>query len=114
MNRVGIFLLAIMMVLGFAAGNLHAQCCYSAPTVVYSTPAPVVVQRPAPAVVAPAPVTVAPAPVVTYRPVVPTTVYRTAYPVAPPPVVTARPVVIDTDVYVPGQPVRNFFRAITP
>jgi hypothetical protein len=62
-----------------------------APTVVYSAPIPVV-------------------------PYPPTVVYRPAL-VAPPPVVAyyyARPVIVRPKVYVPGQPVRNFLRAITP
>lgn len=61
-------------------------------------------------------------PVVSYRP-------QTMYSVAsgPPPVVAyraavetfaptvyARPIVVRSKVYVPGRPVRNFFRAITP
>jgi hypothetical protein len=53
-------------------------------------------------------------PVVTYRPVTPVVTYR---PVAP--AVYAAPVaypaaVVRTKVYYPFQPVRNFFKAITP
>jgi hypothetical protein len=50
---------------------------------------------------------VAPAPVVTYRPVVPYTTYAVPY-------IAARPVVVRPKVYVPGQPIRNTIRAITP
>jgi hypothetical protein len=70
------------------------------------------------------PAIVAPAPVVTYSPVIaPTVTYSPAPVVAYSPVVAApapvmvpagRPVVVSTKVYVPGQPVRNFFKAITP
>ncbi len=102
-------------------------------------PAPVVTYRPmSPAVVARAPVvtyraiapaySAAPAPVVTYRQPVPgyaapaaVVTYRrpmtfgapvaTAYGV---PVVMARPVIVSPKVYVPGQPLRNVLRAITP
>ena len=103
-----------------------------AQTVTYQpiAPAPTVTYRP----VAPAPtVTYRPvaAPVVTYRPVAPapTVVYRTPVttyytpaPVttyyAPAPAVTYSPVypaaVVRTKVYYPGQPIRNFFKAITP
>ena len=69
-------------------------------TSTYSTLSPVVSS----AVVTPAPVVTA-APVVSYRPVV------TSYTV---PYVAARPVVVSPKVYVPGEPVRNFFRAVTP
>ena len=50
---------------------------------------------------------VAQAPVVAYRPVVPYTTYSVPY-------VAARPVVVHPKVYVPGQPVRNVVRAVTP
>ena len=50
---------------------------------------------------------VAPAPYVTYSPTVMTSYYGPA-------VVPTYPVVVRTKVYVPGEPVRNFFRAITP
>ncbi len=51
---------------------------------------------------------VAPAPVVAYRPVVSYPTYYAA------PYVAARPVIVSPKVYVPGQPVRNTLRAITP
>jgi hypothetical protein len=80
-------------------------------------PAPVVTTyRP----VVPAPVVttyrpVVPAPVVTrYRPVVPAPVVTTYRPVYPTVVPAVAPVVVATDVYVPGQPIRNLLRAITP
>lgn len=69
----------------------YAPVVTVAPTVVYSPP------------VYSSPVYAAPT-VTTYSPVV------TAYS----PVVAARPVIIRPKVYVPGQPVRNFLRAITP
>ena len=53
---------------------------------------------------------VAPAAVTTYRPVVPAVPYST-YAV---PYVAARPVVVSPKVYVPGEPVRNLIRAVTP
>lgn len=53
--------------------------------------------------VVPAPVE----PVVTYRPVSPYATYSIPYAVA-------RPVVVRPKVYVPGQPVRNAVRAVTP
>lgn len=102
-------------------------------TTVYSQ-APIIVARP---IVQPT-TTYAPAPVITYRPVAPTyyaaptpvityrppviayapalpvygaTTYST-YPVVP--TVVARPVIVSPKVYVPGQPIRNVLRAITP
>lgn len=83
----------------------------SRPTVAYS---PVYVEQP---------VVVARPPVTVYRPVTPAprvTVYSPAVPApavvpASPVVVTAaRPVVVRSKVYVPGQPVRNVLRAVTP
>ena len=89
------------------------QTTYYAPAPVTVAPAPVVTYRP-----------VAPAPVIAYSPVAPTVTYYGAAPapvVAYSPVVGApvivpvgRPVTVSTKVYVPGQPVRNFFKAITP
>lgn len=89
---------------------------YYAPAPVAVAPAPVVTYRPT--------VTYSPAPVVAYSPVAPTVTYYGAAPapvVAYSPVVGApvmvpvgRPVTVSTKVYVPGQPVRNFFKAITP
>ena len=69
-------------------------------------PAPVVVHRPV--------VPVAPAPVVVHRPVVPVapapSVVHSPITVAP----AASPVIVRSTVYVPGQPIRNLLRAITP
>jgi len=84
----------------------------------------------APAVAAPAPVTTyyapvapvttyyAPAPVVTYRAPVatyhaPVVTYRAPV-VYSAPVVAAPYAVVRPKVYIPGQPIRNFVRAITP
>ena len=114
MNRVLIVPGALLIALILAVGDVQAQCCYPAPRVVYSGPAPVVTYYSTPIVTCPAPVVVPAAPVVARRPVVPTTVYRPVYPLSYAPVVTVRPVLVDTDLYVPGQPIRNFFRAITP
>ena len=65
-----------------------------------------------PVVPAPATTYYAPAatPVTTYAPaaVTPVTTYSAV------PVVYARPVVVRTKVYIPGQPIRNMLRAITP
>jgi len=74
-----------------------------------------------PVVAYPAPVVVA-RPVVTVRPrgvyrvplvVAPRVVYRAPVVVAPVPVYAA-PVVVRPKVYIPGQPVRNAIRAVTP
>jgi hypothetical protein len=82
-----------------------------APTVTY---APVVT---APAVTTYAPVIAAP-PTVVYRPMVAaySPVVTTYTPVVTgyAPVIAGRPVLVRPKVYVAGQPVRNFFRAITP
>lgn len=93
---------------------------YSSQTVYYAPAAPVAV-APAPVVTYRPTIVSAPAPVIAYSPVAPPVV---AYsPVAPAPVAVApapvvytvgRPVVVSTKVYVPGQPIRNFFKAITP
>ncbi len=99
-------------------GAAPAAVSTPAPTVTYSpvvqtaVPAPVVTYRPvvpAPTVVYRAPVVAAP--VTVYRPVAPVTVYS---PVVAAPVVAARPAVVRTKVYYPGEPIRNFFKAITP
>jgi hypothetical protein len=104
--------LLVLAALGTAAvfaGSASAQVVvydpFVAPAISYSpivrayspvvTAAPTVVYRP--------PVVYSPV-VTTYSPVV------TAYS----PIVAARPVLIRPKVYVAGQPVRNFFRAITP
>jgi hypothetical protein len=67
-----------------------ATAYYAPQTVYYSAPAPYYVAAP---VFAPAPAVVAPVAV------------------AP---VYARPVIVRTKIYVPGQPVRNVLRAVTP
>ena len=79
---------------------------------VVAVPAPVVTYRPVTTVyAAPAPVIAYRQPVVAYAPALPVysaTTYSTY------PTVVARPVVVSQKVYIPGQPVRNFFKAITP
>ena len=118
-----LFALVIFAGVFITTANTSAQTVVVAPPahVVYSpvVPAypPVVVQS-APVVTAYSPVVVAPpAPaVITYRPVVPVVAYRpvvTSYG-GPAYVPAGRPVVMRTKVYVPGQPVRNLFRAIAP
>src|SRR6056297_1674841 len=99
--------------------TLSAATATAQPPIAF--PAPVTTYRP----VAPVPVVPAPA-VTTYRPVAPAPVVTSYRPVAPAPVVTSyrpvypavvpavAPVVVDTDIYVPGQPIRNLLRAITP
>lgn len=103
-------LLAIFVI---ASSVAQGQCYrgYSSRVVTYRPVPAVTVYRPAPVVT-----TYRPAPVVPYRPAPVVTTYRPVYPtvVTAPAVVTARPVIVDTDVYVPGQPVRNVLRAITP
>jgi hypothetical protein len=79
--------------------------------------------------VAPAPVVAyyAPPPLVSYGPVVTTAYYAPPPYYVAPPVVTAyygapvvapyyygRPVIVRPKVYIPGQPVRNVVRAVTP
>jgi hypothetical protein len=111
--------LLVLAVLGTAA-----VFCSSAPAqvVVYSPVAPAVSYSPvvttySPVVTA-APTVVYSPRVVTYSPVMTTysPVVTSYSPVvsAYAPVVAARPVLIRPKVYVAGQPVRNFFRAITP
>ena len=76
-----------------------------APVAVLPAPAPVTVYRPAVS----APPVAVPSPVRVYRPAVPAPIYA-----APPAVVPAAPVYVDTDIYVPGQPIRNLLRALGP
>ena len=111
---------AIPLAPTYSAGYAPAPVVTSSySTSSYSTLSPVVSSTyVAPSYVAASPVVtaapiVAPAPVVAYRPVysswsVP---YTTPY-VAP--YVAARPAVVVPKVYMPGQPVRNALRAITP
>lgn len=85
---------------------------------------------PSPAPIPAAPV-YSPAPIVTYRPALPVVTYRQPLSYIPPTVVgypgyagnvstvyavpVASPaVIVRPKVYYPGQPVRNFFRAVTP
>lgn len=80
------------------------------PVTTYYAPAPVVVARPTVTYYAPAAVPVttyyAPVPVTTYY--APTTTYYA-------PAVIAAPVgVVRSKVYYPGEPVRNFFKALAP
>ncbi len=86
------------------AAPAHAQriVTYYAPVVA----APVTTYY-APVVSPPVTTYYAPAPVTTYYAPAATTVVAT-------PVVAARPVIIRPKVYIPGQPVRNVLRAITP
>jgi hypothetical protein len=99
-----------------------------APTTAYYAPAPTPVTTyyaPAPVVSAPVPVTTyyAPAPVVVGRPVVsyyapaavPVTTYYAPAPVTTyyAPAVVAPVGVVRSKVYYPGEPVRNFFKAVT-
>lgn len=90
------------------------------PAVSYSVPAnPVVTYRApvaygAPVVTYRVPVNYG-APVVTYRPpayVAPAAVIAPVAPVVP--VMVGRPVIVRPKIYVPGQPLRNLFRAVTP
>ncbi len=87
---------------------------YYAPTTVYSPPTTTVGQ--VPATVAPAPVVTAPAvaaPAVTVPS--PVTVYRPAYvPVYTTPAYVGRGILGRPTVYVPGQPIRNTLRFISP
>jgi hypothetical protein len=82
----------------------------------YYVPSPVVVQAYYPPVyAAPAPVYAVPAPVVVARPYLVAAPVVSPLPVAvPAPVYYGRPVVVHPKVYVPGQPVRNVLRAVTP
>ena len=108
-NRFALLLMTgtIGALVAFTSSKAQAQrvVTYYAPSVAtpVTTYAPVV-QRPVTTYYAPPVAT----PVTTYyAPAV------TAVPVATP-VVAARPVVVRTKVYIPGQPVRNILRAITP
>lgn len=94
----------------YALGTPIPQTTYYAPGPVAVAPAPVYAYRPTVVrgpVVAYSPV----APVVAYSPVVAAPAYGVAGPVMVP---AGRPVTVSTKVYVPGQPVRNFFKAVTP
>ena len=130
-------LLLMLFVTGCLAASAHAQVIVQ-PTTVYYPPAVPAPAVPAPAVAAPvvasSPVTVykpapvvysAPAPVpapavtVVARPVVPAAPvvsYRPVVPVAVParPVVVGRGLLGQPEAYVPGQPIRNALRFISP
>jgi hypothetical protein len=68
----------------------------------------------------PAPAVPVVAPITTYRPVptvtwqVPAVAPVATVPVAPGAIAVGPPVIVRSRVYVPGQPIRNMFRAITP
>lgn len=125
MNKLLFALLALLLVLGMGTaaeaqvpyytyyGPTDYVTYYAPTTTVYSgytayssgyVAAPVVTYRPVTPTVVYRPTTV-----VTYRPVVPTTVYSVPVYAAPAPVYVGR-----QKYYVPGQPVRNVLRAITP
>ncbi len=119
MFRPFLGVVSVIGVLALGAGAAEAQqvivynpvvtTTYMAPATVTYSPVETVVAA-APTVVYSPPVVAAPA-VTTYSPVVTTyTPVVTTYT----PVVAAQPVIVRPKVYVPGQPVRNFFRAITP
>ena len=103
----------------YALGAPIPQTTYYAPGPVTVAPAPVYAYRPTIVrgpVVAYSPVSPAVAyspvaPVVAYSPVVAAPAYGVGGPVMVP---AGRPVTVSTKVYVPWQPVRNFFKAVTP
>lgn len=89
------------------------------PNTVYSPVAPAMAPMaapmvPAPAVVAPTIAYYYPAPRIAYRPVIAAPTVVGYAPAAVPAVVAARPIIVRPKIYVPGQPIRNVFRAITP
>ena len=104
-----------------AGASAQFYTVYSPVVPVYAPPAPVVSYYP------PAPITTyyPPAPVTAYYGPAPVTSYYapayapgpvpvTAYYGGPVPFYAGRPVIARTKFYVPGQPVRNAFRAIGP
>ena len=113
MRRLGLILLAVLV------GGFFVTPCLAQTVVVYD---PAI--APAPTYVYSAPVTVySPAPVVTYRPIVPVYRYRRfapvygyrpAYSVAYPTTAYYPPVYVRPRFFVPGQPVRNYWRAVLP
>lgn len=112
-NRV--LLVAVCVVAVFSGGVASGQYSVAAPVpaVVYR-PVPVMVPAVTvyqPVVPAYAPVVAAYPPLVAYRPMVvpPPVVYG-----APPVVYAGPPAVVRPRVYIPGQPVRNVLRAVTP
>jgi hypothetical protein len=133
-------LAAVAAITGAFVSSASAQTFLPAPVVTFQPPVgvpvapPVVVQRPA-TVYSPAPVVVqrppiVSSPVVVQRPGTVTTFSGPVIPTIQPPVVVqspvvttlpppvwvgpAQPVTVRSQVYVPGQPVRNVLRAITP
>jgi hypothetical protein len=122
--------LSAALLLGLFAATANAQIVtYYAPAApvvapaYYATPYYVTPRRAyyAPAVVAPvAPVAAPVATTTYYAPAPVTTYYAPAAPVVAAPMVVARPVVVGRTIYgtpqlyVPGRPVANTFRAITP
>ena len=114
MRRLALVLLAALV------GGLLVSPCLAQAVVVYDP----VVSAPATTYVYSAPVSVySPAPVVTYRPVfpvyryrpiAPVYTYRPAYSVAYPPAVYYPRVYYRPRFFVPGQPIRNYWRAVLP
>ena len=114
MRRLALILLAALV------GGFFVTPCLAQAVVVYDP----VVAAPAPTYVYSAPVNVySPAPVVTYRPIVPVYryrrfapfyAYRPAYSVPYPTTVYYPPVYVRPRFFVPGQPVRNYYRAVLP
>lgn len=120
--KTSAILVAVVMLVGLACMTPEAQAfghhrrvvAYPAPVTAYYAPAPGYYAPPVPVTYyAPAPEPVyyapAPAPVTTYYAPAPVTAYYGP----PAPVVYGRPAVVRTKVYYPGQPVRNFAKAIT-
>jgi hypothetical protein len=113
---------AVVVMVGVTSATADAQVVvHPRAHVVYSpvVPAypPVVVHHaPVAMTVAPVVVTQYAPTVVNYVPAAPTVVYQPIVTTVPAPVYVpvGRPVIVRPKVYVPGQPVRNVFRAITP
>lgn len=122
----------IMLYTVVVAGTVVLTPPVSAQTIVYSPvvqtpvyvespvlrpiPAGVIVQEPVSfPVVSPRPLVVNYRPVTTYRPVAASVAnYSPTVSVVGPTVPVGPPVVVRQKVYLPGQPVRNFLKAITP
>jgi hypothetical protein len=117
-----VFATAVLAVASGAGAQTYIGYMPAAPVpaVSYYSPAPVVGYGPVVATSYYAPQTVyysAPAPYYVAAPVA--TPYYVASPYVPAPVAMApvyygRPVIVRPKVYIPGQPVRNVFRAVTP
>ena len=104
MMRSLLAVLVVVALCGFTVSTASAQVTVYSPVV----PAPVVAP---PAFVYRPPVVVPP--VVAYRPVVPAPVV-TYSPVVPAPVYYGPRAVVRTRFFVPGQPIRNYWRAVLP